>query len=201
MKHLHLIFIFLVLNVSSFSQSKEKEEVLAFQEQLNKEYSDSLTSPLTLKERLNFKSHDFYPIDLKYRVKAKLVKTIDEKPFKMATTKGIPRDYVKYGELYFKLNGKDFKLNVYQSLDLLKREEYKNYLFLAFRDHTSNHDTYGGGRFIDLTIPEGEYITLDFNKAYNPYCAYSDKYSCPITPTENFIETDVKAGVKGPVNH
>lgn len=201
MKQVYLIFVFLIVSASSFSQIKEKEEIIAFQKELDKEYTDSLTSPLSSSDRLLFRGHEFYPIDLNYRVKAKFERSTNEEPFKMATTKGIPRDYIKYGELHFKIKGKEFKLNVYQSLDLLKNDEYKNYLFLPFRDNTNSHETYGGGRFIDLTIPDDEQLIVDFNKAYNPYCAYSTKYSCPITPNENFLNTEIKAGIKGPENH
>lgn len=201
MKNLFLISITLLISAFSFSQENETQEIHTFQKELNQEYSDSLSSPLTHADRLVFKSHEFYPIDLKYRVHAKFLRTPNEKPFKMATTKGVPRDYVKYGEVHFSLNEKQFKLNVYQSLDLIKQEAYINYLFLPFRDYTNDYETYGGGRFIDLMIPKDSMIVVDFNKAYNPYCAYNNKYSCPITPVENFIETDVKAGIKGPKDH
>lgn len=201
MKQLYLIYVFILASNFSFSQENEKDEILAFQKELNQEYTDSLTSPLTRADRLIFKGHDFYPVDLNYRVHAKFIRTPDEKSFKMATTKGVPRDYIKYGELHFTLNEKPFKLNVYQSLDLLKNEAYVNYLFLPFRDYTNDYETYGGGRFIDLMIPKDSILVVNFNKAYNPYCTYNTKYSCPITPVENFIETDVKAGIKGPKNH
>lgn len=201
LKHLFLIIITLLTSLFSFSQETEIEEILSFQKELNHEYADSLSSPLTRADRLVFKGHDFYPIDIKYKVHAEFVKTPDEKPFKMATTKGQPRDYVKYGEVRFTLNEKPFKLNVYQSLDLVKQEAYINYLFLPFRDFTNDYETYGGGRFIDLMIPKDSIMVIDFNKAYNPYCLYNTKYSCPITPVENFIETDVKAGIKSPKDH
>ena len=69
-------------------------------------------------------------------------------------------------------------------------------MFLPFSDLTSGNETYGGGRYIDLEIPKGKTITIDFNQAYNPYCAYNPKYSCPIVPAENELLTNVNAGVK-----
>lgn len=93
--------------------------------------------------------------------------------------------YVKYGDLYFSINGKDFKLNVFQNQELISDPEYYNYLFLPFTDLTNGETTYSGGRYLDLRIPEGDSILLDFNKAYNPFCAYSCDYSCPIVPAEN----------------
>ncbi|MES2131946.1 MAG: DUF1684 domain-containing protein [Bacteroidota bacterium] len=188
--------------ISSFSFAQnEKEDILSFQNILNTDYMDSLHSPLSKEKRLIFKGHDFYPIDLTYRVTAAFLRTPNEKPFKMTTTKGEARDYLKYGEVSFSINGKNMKLNVYQSLDLIKLEAYKNYLFLPFKDLTNSVETYGGGRFIDLTIPAGKTIVCDFNKAYNPYCAYSDRFSCPITPIENTLPVQIKAGVKAPTEH
>ena len=76
-------------------------------------------------------------------------------------------------------------------------KEYKDHLFLPFRDLTNDVETYIGGRYIDLTIPKGNKITIDFNKAYNPYCAYNyTDYSCPIVPEENKLQTRVLAGIK-----
>lgn len=192
-----LTFVFICL-AGMLCAQPEKEEVLAFQNKLNNEFLDSLHSPLNKKERLTFRGHDFYPIDLSYRVKANFIRTPDEKPFKMAATRGEAKNYVKYAIIQFTINGKEQRLNVYQSLDLIKKEEYKNYLFLPFKDLTNSVETYGGGRFIDLQIPEGNTIICDFNKAYNPFCVYSDNFSCPVTPVENTLNIEIKAGVKGP---
>ena len=74
--------------------------------------------------------------------------------------------------------------------------DYRDYLFLPFLDATNGIETYGGGRYIDLTIPESNQITIDFNKSYNPYCAYNEKFSCPIVPRENYLSLKVNAGVK-----
>lgn len=194
-------FLFSILFLSAVALVKaqpEKEDILAFQNKLNDEFLDPKQSPLSEKDRLTFKGHTFYPIDLAYRVTAEFTRTPDEKPFKMAATRGEARDYVKYGEIRFTINGSIQKLNVYQSLELAKRPEYRNYLFLPFHDPTNSVETYGGGRFIDLQIPEGNTLICDFNKAYNPYCVYSDRFSCPVTPIENTLNIPVPAGVKGP---
>ena len=104
--------------------------------------------------------------------------------------------YVKYGELSFVLKGESFKLNVYRNIELSKKEEYKDYLFLPFSDATSGKESYIGGRYIDLRVPKGKSIAIDFNKAYNPYCAYNSQYSCPIVPLENDLDIAIEAGVK-----
>jgi uncharacterized protein (DUF1684 family) len=93
------------------------------------------------------------------------------------------------------MNGKEYQLEVYQNKELMLQEEHKDYLFLPFTDKTNGEETYSGGRYIDLAIPEGDSITIDFNKAYNPYCAYNKKYSCPIVPNVNAMDTKVLAGV------
>lgn len=105
-------------------------------------------------------------------------------------------EYVKYGELHFDLQGRRFLLNIYQNIELIKTEGYEDYLFLPFSDETNGVETYGGGRYIDAAIPEGDSLTIDFNKAYNPYCAYNEKYSCPIVPRQNYLNTRIEAGVK-----
>lgn len=182
----------------SFMFAQECSEALSkeAQDKLNKEYADPKTSPLTKEDQKTFKELDFYPVDLQYCVTAKLKRTPDEKPFYMATTTGRKARYVKYGELTFTLAGKACKLDVYQSPDMVKMEAYKDYLFLPFTDETNGEGSYGGGRYIDLRLPEGDTIQIDFNKAYNPYCAYNHGYSCPIPPSHNKLALAVKAGVK-----
>jgi TonB family protein len=101
-----------------------------------------------------------------------------------------------YGYVNFVLRGKEFRMPVYQSRDLMNSAEYADYLFFPFSDKTNGSTTYAGGRYIDLRIPkEGNTIIIDFNKAYNPYCAYNKAYSCPLIPEENQMDIDVLAGV------
>ena len=87
-------------------------------------------------------------------------------------------------------------MNIYQNLELISKPEYVDYLFVPFTDLTNGKGSYSGGRYIDTRIPPGKKIVLDFNKAYNPYCAYNGKYSCPIPPEENHLEVEIRAGVK-----
>lgn len=167
-----------------------------FQREINSEYKDASKSPLKEKDLRTFNGLDFFKFDSVYVVKAQFSRTFNEKPFKMKTTTDRLPDYVKYGEISFELKGQPFKLNVYQNQDLMKKEGYEDYLFLPFLDDTNGDESYGGGRYIDMRIPEGDTLIVDFNSAYNPYCAYNEKYSCPIVPRENYLETEVRAGVK-----
>ena len=170
-------------------------QIQHFQEELNEEYANPETSPLPKQDVAAFKGLPFYPVDSTYRVEADFVRTPGQLPFYMPTTTGDRRVYEKYAEVHFKLNEKQQVLHVYQSHALREMEKYKDYLFLPFTDKTNGTETYGGGRFLDLRIPEGEKIVLDFNKAYNPYCAYNSGYSCPIPPKENKLKVAVRAGV------
>lgn len=167
-----------------------------FQRNLNSEFKDASKSPLKKKDRRGFKALDFFKVDSAYVVQATLKSTPDEKPFKMKTTTDRLPEYVKYGEVTFSLKNESFQLNVYRDLDLMNEEGFEDYLFLPFLDDTNGDESYGGGRYIDLKIPEGDAMTIDFNTAYNPYCAYNEKYSCPIVPRDNYIDVEVRAGVK-----
>ena len=166
------------------------------QKELNELYLNQETSILEIDDFKKFKGLEFYPIDSKYIVRARFIRTPNEKPFLMPTSTSRLPEYVKYGEAHFNLDGKELILSLYQNIDLAKDSEYAEYLFLPFTDLTSGNGSYGAGRYLDLQIPKGDSLIIDFNKAYNPYCAYNSKYSCPIPPEENDILVSIKAGVK-----
>ena len=179
----------------------ERIEVLKYQKELDDFYTDSTTSPLKQEERIGFYGHEFFEYNPSFNVEAAIEILENESWFDMATSSGKSRKYRRYAVAKFEINGKSLQLILYQSKRLMKMDDYKDHLFLPFTDLTSGVSTYGTGRFMDITIPEGNSIVLDFNYAYNPYCAYTDGYSCPITPKENFIDIPVNAGIKGPNNH
>lgn len=166
------------------------------QREQNAKFKDALKSPLTAKDRKTFRALAFYKVDSAYVVTASFKRTVGEKPFPMKTSTARLPMYVKYGELTFKIKGDKHKLNIYQNVASAKEEGYDGSLFLPFTDHTSGDGSYGGGRYLDTKLPEGNTLIIDFNKAYNPYCAYSNRYSCPVPPRENYIKTRIEAGVK-----
>jgi uncharacterized protein (DUF1684 family) len=199
MKQSVILFFSIFIVSFSFSQRDSAaltKEIRQFQDGLNKEYKDAETSPLSKEERESFKGINFFPVNLNYVVTAKFVRTANERIFAMPTTGNITKQYVKYGEAQFVLKGKPYKLNVYQSVDLAKQRKYRDYLFIPFRDGTSGKETYGGGRYIDLTIPQSDTLIINFNLAYHPYCAYTEGYNCPIPPRENYLTVKVEAGVR-----
>lgn len=177
------------------------EEMQSYQQKLNTEYSDPEKSPLEPEDLEHFSGLPFFPVNEKYRIEARFVRTPGSKPFKMPTSTNRLPIYEKYGEAHFELDGKEVTLPIYQNHELRATEEYADYLFLPFKDLTNGKSSYGGGRYIELRIPEGDTIVIDFNKAYNPYCAYSARYSCPIPPKENRIKLPVPAGVMAPPYH
>lgn len=196
MKILCSIFFSLFFLLSCAQKQPSKLGETEFQREINSEYKDASKSPLKEKDMKNFKGLEFFKFDSTYVVTANFTRALDEKPFKMKTTTDRLPEYIKYGEISFNLKGKPYTLNVYQNQDLKNKEGYEDYLFLPFLDDTNGDESYGGGRYIDLRMPEGDTLLVDFNSAYNPYCAYNEKYSCPIVPRENYMETDVNAGVK-----
>lgn len=196
MKNL-LLFSFLLITSLGFTQSEALVlESLKAQIKLNSEFANPETTILTPEDFRTFKELDFYPIDEKYIVNARFVRTPDEKPFLMPTTTTRTPEYVKYGEAHFSIDGKDFVLSLFKNTQPYNEPGYEDYLFLPFTDLTSGDGSYGGGRYLDQRIPDGDTFVIDFNKAYNPYCAYNPKYSCPIPPKENDLLIRIEAGVK-----
>jgi len=171
-------------------------DILTFQKELNEEFKNPEESPLPDRYRKNFETLDFFAPDTAYVVEARFVRTPESLPFLMSTTTDRKSKEVVYGIAHFELNGKKRQLEIYQNQELMQQEEFRDYLFLPFTDDTNDKETYAGGRYIDLRIPESDMIQIDFNKAYNPYCAYNKKYSCPIVPSVNALDTEVRAGVK-----
>ncbi|AFL79898.1 Protein of unknown function (DUF1684) [Aequorivita sublithincola DSM 14238] len=192
-----LLFSILLFSYSIFAQDETLvSDSEAAQIELNEEFSNPETTILEPADFKNFKGLEFYPFDEKFIVKANLVLTPNEKPFLMPTTTSRTPEYVKYGEAHFSLEGKDFVLNIFKSTEPYDEPGYEDYLFLPFTDLTSGDGSYGGGRFLDQRIPEDDTLVIDFNKAYNPYCAYSPRFSCPIPPKENDLLIRIEAGVK-----
>lgn len=187
-----LIFFFLPLAaqpdaIQTINEHRKKQE---------DEMRDRKKSPLDKNDRKHFKGLKYYPIDLAFRVNVKFVKTENPVLFKMKTTTARLPDYTKYGDVYFTLQETEYKLEVYQSPDIMKRPGYEDYLFIPFTDETNGKETYDVGRYLEFRIPKSENVVVDFNQCYNPYCSYSARFSCPIPPEVNHLPIEVKAGEK-----
>lgn len=198
-----IVFTISVFLLSAFSAAAQdfygSTDLKTFRDGRDKEFRNKEESPLLDEDFSKFKGLNYFDVDKKFRVKAVFERTPDEKYFQMPTSSGKLRKFVKYGILKFKLNGQTFLLNAYQyDEETLKEIPGDNdLLFVPFRDLTSGKETYAGGRYMDVRIAKNKKIILDFNLAYNPSCAYgSERFSCPIPPKENFLQTEIKAGEK-----
>ena len=189
-------FLLFFVIVSAFGQTDGTDfasQIAKHRAEYKQDFLKSERSPLDSADLQNLR---FFEADEKYRVACTFQRTPDEKPFDLPTSGGITKPFVKYGVLTFHLDGQTLQLAVYQNLALQKIPAYAQLLFLPFRDATNGETTYGGGRYIDLSIAEVEVEApiLDFNKCYNPWCHYSDGYTCPIPPSENTLEVEIQAG-------
>lgn len=196
------VLISLCFVIALFACSSQGKRTLTgkteYQQTLNASYKDATKSPLKKKDLKEFKGLDFFPIDSSFIVTAQLKKTANAPTFEMATTTDRKPLYKEFGILNFNLKGKKCQLTIYQSQDNLTDEKFKDYLFIPFTDDTSGNESYGGGRYMDVMITDENTdgtIVLNFNNTYNPYCAYNEKYSCPLTPRKNHLDVEVKAGI------
>lgn len=198
MKKLFLLVAFFSIVTSCATKTvKAITETQKFQTELVDFYANPKTTPLNEEEKAVFKGITFFPIDEKYCIEAEFKPLVDGNVIPFPTSAGKIKHYKEYGIATFHLNGKQHQLTIYQSSPIM--EQYKDHLFLPFTDDTNGNTTYGGGRYIDLSIEksfidEGK-VLIDFNQSYNPYCAYSKRYNCPIPPGNNSLETEIKAGV------
>ncbi|MEQ8240209.1 MAG: DUF1684 domain-containing protein [Cyclobacteriaceae bacterium] len=192
MKFLLLIVTFLF---ASFFQDYSTE-IRSWQDELNESFRDKEASPLEKKDLKKFKGLPFFDIDSSFCIVASFQRTPNTLPFTMPTTTERLPVYVQYGIASFTLKGQNFTMPIFQNQSLVLTEEYEEYLFFPFTDLSNGFESYGGGRYIDLCVPQSDKIKIDFNKAYNPYCAYNAKYSCPIPPQSNDMNIEINAGVK-----
>jgi len=192
MKILPIILLFVSLN--TFAQSYP-EQIAKHRENYKRDFIKESNSPLKENDLQNL---HFYDADSSYKVIAEVEILKNEKVFKMPTYDGTSKEFYRYAKINFNLNGKATKMTLYKSIALANNPAYKDLLFLPFTDETNNKETYGGGRYIDLSSKEilNNKIEIDFNKAYNPYCAYSEGYRCPVPPEENDLQLEIKAGEK-----
>ncbi len=161
-----------------------------------KAYQKKYVSTHEVVSKKNQKYFRFFPIDNQYNVSCIFERITDTVGFTMTTSAKTLKQYYKYGRLDFKISGTDCHLFVYQSKDLMQVEQYRDYLFVPFTDATTGDESYGSGRYLEFYKKDiqNNMLELDFNKAYNPYCAYSSGYKCPVPPKENRLLIAIKAG-------
>jgi len=188
------LVLFLLFYFTFFSSSEK-----TYQETIEKERSEkdwfmknSRESPFSTSKK-EFKSLSYFPIAGKYNIVADFEKIEGGKVRLMPTNDGVEEPYREYGYASFNWEGKPCRLLI---LELMEEGPAQGKLWLGFGDLTSAGETYGGGRYLDVDQEKGRIIQLDFNKAYNPYCAYGEGFSCPLPPPENLLNIEIRAGEK-----
>ncbi len=194
-KRLILSFLLCLPAVPVLHAQSHLEEIANYRQKQLKEITTAPESPLRPEDATGI---SFFDTDTKYLVQARVELLTGEKPFRMPTYAGTEKEFIRYARLHFEIDGVKSTLTAYKSLSIPGALASLNKtLFIPFKDKTNGSQTYGGGRYLDLVIPPGaDEVSLDFNKAYNPYCAYSDGYQCPVPPRENHLSTRLSAGEK-----
>lgn len=159
-------------------------------------FADSVKSPFNKQERELFKKFSYFEVDSNYKIMATFEVDTSGPVFEMKTTTKRTPKYRVYGYLNFKIMDTLCKLTAYQNMDNISSSENNKYLFLPFTDLTNSTTTYQAGRYLDFKVSENKTVVLDFNNAYNPYCAYSERWSCPLVPYNNHLKVHVNAGEK-----
>ena len=150
-------------------------------------FATDQNSPLTSEQKLIFTSLNYFPEDTGLRLEVEVAPFPEQKQVQMTTSTGDINTYTRYGRFSFQVDGKEAQLTLFNS---------PHGFFLPFVDSLANKETYGAGRYLDPEqLPNGEFV-IDFNLAYNPYCAYNEMWSCPIPPAENRLEVPIRAGEK-----
>lgn len=199
MKKIGIIFSLVLLIACNNNKRRAIAGVTAYQQQQNILFKDASKSPLKKNDLKNFKELPFFPVDSSFIVTAKLTKTVNAPNFLMATNTTRMETYKEFGVLKFHLKNKEMELTVYQSQENLEDEVYKNDLYLPFTDRTSGDESYGAGRYLNIKTTDistnGTFL-INFNNTYNPYCAYNENFSCPITPPKNHLDIAINVGIK-----
>lgn len=173
---------------------KYRAEIANHRAALNEQFFDAERSPLDSASFYTWQGLKFFPIQEKYKVKAQLTLIENANVFELPHSHQKTKPYKQYGKLKFELEGKAFELLVLEQE--IKKPGYENYLIIPFTDETTGKETYGAGRYLDLEKSDAKEVIIDFNLAYNPYCAYNEAYTCPIPPKENNLSLRIEAGMK-----
>lgn len=190
---LHLLLFLSCFLFAGFAHAQKHDSYLKSIRAYQKNYVDTHEVVQHKKDKKFFR---FFPINEAYNVPAFFERIIDTVGFTMNTSAGTTKYFYKYGRLDFMIGGKECLLYVYQGKDLMQTEQYRDYLFVPFTDATTGSESYGSGRYLEFYKHDiqGDSLQIDFNKAYNPNCAYATGYKCPVPPKENRLTVAINAG-------
>jgi uncharacterized protein (DUF1684 family) len=196
---LYLIFINLILLTSCGENytTEEKnyiEKVEKYRAEKDQYMKKDPGSPFNYKGKINFNPLKYYEPDPAFVFKSRLYQYEKKDTVIILGTKGEERKIIKFGYVEFNFENKHYMLNVYRGVS----RDGEEYYSIWFTDNTTGNQTYGVGRYLDFELnPDSSFIySIDFNLAYNPYCAYSPEYSCAIPAKEDHIDLAVEAGEK-----
>jgi len=182
-----------VIVVSSLTSGEADEAYIARIEQQREEKDRDMRnaedSPFA-PDSVQYNGLNYFPIDRSYKIKAKLEVIADKKIVTLPTSDGKQKQYLEFAYAVFDLHEQENKLLILETVG----GEFDGILFLAFGDDTSADETYGAGRYLELEQEGENTITIDFNLAYNPYCAYTDGFSCPFPPSGNLLKIPIRVG-------
>lgn len=199
MRNLFLLVTVLTPLISN-AQLDPKAKLEEHRKEINTEFANPEETILDSADVVDFHELDFFDFNPNCAITAKFKKIKKGEIIGFATSTSRIAKYREYGTLTFKHNGKKCKLTVYEPA--VPNPAYPGHLFLPFKDLSNGDSTYGGGRYLDLNKKDmSKKVVLDFNYCYNPYCAYSDNYSCPVPPDCNYLNVEILAGVKAYGKH
>lgn len=187
-----LILVYTFLPSGADKKDEYRQSIVEEREKIAEFMENSPDSPFRKKGIVQFEGLKYFEVDPAFRVEARITRFEHPEQIMLTLSDGSREKYFKYAAAEFELSGKS------QRLVLLKSEAYwsENWVFLPFYDETSTHESYGGGRYLEITYTGEPVATIDFNLCYNPYCAYTDTYRCPFPPQENQVTVRVTAGEK-----
>ena len=197
---LFLTVIFLLFAATSLAAEEEdrldlkiqEQRVLEWRKERDTFFKTHPRSPLSPKEKRNFKGLKYFPFDPKFVFSGKIERYIfhinNPKYYAtFLTNKGMNKRYIRYGTFHFTLDGKENTIEIYKSI-------LSDNLFIPFKDKTNGKESYDGGRYMDAEILQGYKMVLDFNMAYHPSCVYNNNFICVLPPRENTLDVEIRAG-------
>lgn len=188
------IFAYTLLQSSGETEDPQvyQQRIEQEREKKNASFRSGSDSPIPEDYRNSFNGLNYFPVNSQYRLQARLERMPRQEYIQIQTSTGSSENYLRWGWAHFQLGGQDLKLLI------LRSASDPDYLFIPFADETSARSTYGAGRYLEVQEPKGNSnkIELDFNQAYNPYCAYNEDYTCPLPPPTNLLPVAIEAGEK-----
>ncbi|WP_040398192.1 DUF1684 domain-containing protein [Cesiribacter andamanensis] len=188
------IFAYTLLqsNTGTEDPQQYQQRIQKEREQKNASFRSGRDSPIPQEARSSFQGLNYYPITPELRLQARLERMPQPEAIRIETSTGTAETYLRWGLAHFQLRNQSLQLLILQAID------DPSYLFIPFADETSARSTYGAGRYLEVEEPKGNSnrIELDFNRAYNPYCAYNEAYTCPLPPRDNLLPVPIEAGEK-----